>query len=134
MEIKNLNYKDSILLLKTIIDLTKELYDNNNTNILNSIIKNGTYKSDYGKFYTKTTKSKTINDIIDAKTKQLEKLQNEIDLLKMQNLNSIYTKENVILNSKHSKLADEIVKNYLLIDIITNINNKTITNKYLKLH
>lgn len=128
----DLQYKDNVILVKAIADLTTTLYNSNKHIVLNNIIKEGNYQSEYGQFYTRVSEAKTIKDIIAKKQEEINKLQEEINQLKTQDQNSIYTLKNIVLNSKHTEIADNIAKD-LLKEIINNIDSKTIANKYAKL-
>lgn len=127
-----LNYKDNTILLNAIINLATDLYNSNKSIILNNIIKNGSYTSNYGEFYIRTKKAKTVNDIIIEKQDKIKKLQKEIDLLRMQIPDSIYTDTTNILNCKTADITMQLAKEVLRPTIET-IDNKRINNKYIKL-
>lgn len=124
MNIKNLNSKDKMLIMKALIDIATTIYKDNTEYILNQILKNGNYDSDYGKFFTQTIKAKTIQEVIDDNKTKIEKLQEEInELEKLPFKQAIHKNENIILKSKHSTLTDNIA-NEILQDIITDFESK----------
>ena len=123
-DIKNLNSKDKMLIAKALTDIATAIYKDNTDFILNQILKNGNYDSDYGKFFTQTNKAKTIQEVIDDNKDKIEKLQEETDELeKLPFKQAIYKEKTIILKSKHSTLADNIATE-ILQDIIADFESK----------
>ena len=125
-------YKDNVLLLKAIHELTGRLYKENTSNICNYITKYGNYNSTFGQFYKRRNKSKTFEDVITDNQDKIKKLNEELAELKTLDKNTILKEETIVLNSRLSEEAKEEAK-VLLKDVIDNIKNKTINNKYAKL-
>ena len=125
-------YKDNVLLLKAIHELTGRLYKENVSNICNYVTKYGNYNSTFGQFYKRRNKSKTVADIIEDKQDKIRKLNEELAELKILDKNTIIKEETIVLNARLTEETKEEAK-VLLKDVINNIKNKTINNKYVKL-
>lgn len=115
VNLAKLNAKDKMLIAKAVADIATTIYKSNNNFILNQIIANGTYDSKYGQFYKTHKNAKTIQEVIDAKYAQIEKLQNEIATLGTIADKSIliYTEATDTLCSKHYAEADSIAEDLL---------------------
>ena len=121
VNLSKLNAKDKMLIAKAVADIANDIYKDNNNFILNQVLSNGTYDSDYGQFYKSHKNAKTIQDAIDSKKAQIEKLQNDIDLLEAHvDKSMIYTEASDTLVSKHYSEADDIAKD-LLKDLYINL-------------
>jgi len=127
MEIKNiqkLNTKDKMLIVKALIDIATKIKKDNDTFIINQLIKNGNYDSNYGKFYTQTIPAKTIQEVIDTNNAKIKKLQEENNELEKQTDKTAIAKDKTIrLMSKHSQQADNIA-NEILKTIIDNLDSR----------
>lgn len=115
INMKKLQPKDKMLVVKAVADIAKTIYSNNTTFVLNYILEKGEYNSEFGKFYNSHSDAKTVQDIIDNKKAQIKKLQNEIAVLKtIEDKNiTIYADASDTLHSKHSSVADDIAKQLL---------------------
>ena len=114
-QLKKLQPKDKMLVVKAVADIAKTIYSNNTTFVLNYILEKGEYNSEFGKFYNSHSDAKTVQDVINSKKAQIKKLQNEIAVLKtIEDKNiTIYTEASDTLYSKHSSVADDIAKQLL---------------------
>lgn len=132
LNLRNLSTKDKMLITKALTDIANAIYKDNTTFILNQIIKNGNYESDFGKFYTQTNQAKTIQEIINANEKKIKELQEEnATLEKYEDKTVIAKEETIILKSKHSETADDIAMQ-LLQDIIANLDSKRLSKSASK--
>jgi len=115
INMKKLQPKDKMLVVKAVADIAKTIYSNNTTFVLNYILEKGEYNSEFGKFYNSHSNAKTVQDVIDSKKAQIKKLQNEIAVLKtIEDKNiTIYADASDTLCSKHSSVADDIAKQLL---------------------
>ena len=131
--LSNLNTKDKILILKAIIDKGQNVYKNNTDFILNQVMKNGeNYSSDYGMFWTKTTKAKTVQEVIDENYEKIKKLQDEIATLgAIADKTTIAKEETIALISKHSTDADNIA-NEILAGVIDTLDSKRLAKSASK--
>ena len=132
INIKNLEHKDKMLVMKAISNIADTIYKENTQFILNQLIKNGTgYKStkDLGKFWKSVTcKPKTVQQVIDEKYAQVEKLQNEIKQLEtITDKTAIQIEGKPKLMSKTTATATDIAKD-LLKDLLENLDSKTLNN------
>ena len=121
--LRNLTTKDKMLIAKAVADIATEIYKSQNSFILNQINKNGKYESEFGQFWKQTTEAKTVEEILNKKKEDLEKLQNEIAKLETLNKADMYTEERVVLYSKHTEEADLEAK-ALLEDLLANLESK----------
>lgn len=126
--LSNLNTKDKMLILKAIIDKGQNAYKSNTQFVINQLVKNGeNYSSDYGMFWTKTTKAKTVQEVIDENYEKIKKLQDEIATLgTIADKSTIVKEETITLMSKHSAEADSIADE-LLEGITDTLDSKRIT-------
>lgn len=121
VNLSKLNAKDKMLIAKAVADIATAIYKDNNNFILTQVLTNGKYDSNYGQFTSRHTEAKTIQESIDSKKAQIEKLQNEIDLLEAcVDKSVVYTPATDTLCSKHYAEADNIAKD-LLKDLYTDL-------------
>ena len=123
INLKSLSTKDKMLIAKAIADISTDIYKSQNEFILNQIIKNGKYISEFGQFYKSETTAKTVAEVLSKKQESLIKLQNEIAELEKLDKSMLYTENKIILNSKHTDVANNIAKE-LLQDIYVSIDSK----------
>ena len=132
--LKNLDTKEKMLIVKAVIDIATKIYKDNTDFILNQVLKttDNQIANDFGMFYKSTTKAKTIQDVIDSKYKQIEKLQDEIATLgTYADKTAIYTDETNKLMSKHSMQADNIAID-LLQELLDNLDSKRLNKSVSK--
>lgn len=119
-DITNLNTKDKMLIIKSVKDLTDKIYKNNTDFILNQVLKSGSYKSNYGQFFTKTISAKSVQDIIEDTKDKIAKLQEDLRQLEaIEDKTCIVKDVSITLMSKHTSMADNIAIG-MLQDIINN--------------
>lgn len=120
--ISNLNAKDKMLIAKAVADIATSIYKDNNNFILNQVLENGRYDSNYGQFTNRHNEAKTIQEVIDSKKASLVKLQAEIAQLEaVEDKTTIYAEATDVLTSKHYAEADNIAKE-LLKDLYSNMS------------
>ena len=134
VNIKDLKHKDKMLIMKAISNVADTIYKENTTFILNQLIKSEKdYESrkDLGKFWKSVTcKPKTVQQVIDEKYTQIEKLQNEIKQLEtITDKTTIQVEGKPKLMSKTTTTSIDIAKD-LLKDLLENLDSKTL-NKSL---
>lgn len=125
--LRNLSTKDKMIIAKAIADISMDIYKSQNAFILNQIIKQGKYESKFGKFWTETKEAKTVAEILAKKQEDLEKLQKEIEALKLLDKDMQVVDTKVTLYSKHTEEADEIAKE-LLQGLVANLDSKRLNN------
>lgn len=121
-----LDTKEKLLILKAIIDITKNIYDNETTFILNQVLKqeNNQIKNDYGQFGKRSINAKTVMDIIQENNTKIKKLQLENkELEQYTDKNTVIKQSNIILTSKYSTLSENIA-NDIIKDIISTFDSK----------
>lgn len=123
INLKNLSTKDKMIIAKAIADISTDIYKSQNEFILNQIIKNGKYVSEFGQFYKSETTAKTVAEVLNKKQESLLKLQKEIAELEKLDKDMLCTESKITLNSKHTEVADTIAKK-LLQDIYSSIDSK----------
>lgn len=122
VNLAKLNAKDKMLIAKAVADIATTIYKDNNNFILNQVLVNGKYDSNYGQFTKRHNEAKTIQEVIDSKKIALAKLQTEIAQLEaMEDKTAIHTEATDTLCSKHYAEADEIAKE-LLSDLYDTMN------------
>lgn len=124
VSVKNLSTKDKMIIVKAIKDLTDKIYKDNTEFVLNQVLKNGNYESNYGQFYKKTTNAKTIQDTIEDTKAKIAKLQEELTQLEaIEDKTAIAKDASTTLMSKHTQVADNIAIE-ILQDIISDLDSK----------
>ena len=125
MNFKNLDTEEKMLIVKALVDLTKGIYDDNKKYILTKVEKttDNEIENDYGRFSTRNTNAKTVNDVIIANNEKIAKLQEENRQLEKLNRISIVEEASTTLVSKTSKLASDIALD-LLEDLIAEFHSK----------
>lgn len=112
--LSKLNAKDKMLIAKAVADIATSIYKDNNNFILNQVIANGKHDSKYGQFTNRHNEAKTIQEVLNSKKANLEKLQAEITQLEaLEDKSAIYTEASNTLVSKHYAEADNIAKELL---------------------
>lgn len=132
--LKNLKTKDKMLIIKAIVDITKQFYDDNKTSILTQLLKtdNKQFNSDFGLFTTRTTKGKTAQEVIEANNEKILKLRIENSALEKLDKNAIVEESTTILVSKHSAYADKLALE-LLEDVINEFQMKRLEKSASKI-
>ena len=122
--VSNLNAKDKMLIAKAIADIATSIYKDNTEFVLNQIIKNGNYESEFGQFSKRTTSGKTVQQVINDNNEKIAKLQAENAILNAEkDKNALVKEESTMLVSKHYANADDIATD-LLQDILTTLDSK----------
>lgn len=121
-----LDTKEKLLIIKALAEITKDIYNANSDFVLKQVLKaeDNQIRNDYGLFGKRTSKAKTIQEVIDENKTKIEKLQEEInELEKLPNKSAIHKEESTCLTSKYSTLAENIATD-ILQNIISNMESK----------
>lgn len=124
VNLKDLNTKDKMLIVKQLENYAKEIYDDNKIFILNQIIKaEENYTSDYGKLEKRHYTEKTVQEVLEEKQKKLAELQEEIATLEKLNKSAIIKEQSDTLVAKPSSMTLDTVKD-ITQDIIKGLASK----------
>lgn len=127
-----LDTKEKLLILKAIIDITKNIYDNETTFILSQVLKqeDNQIKNEYGQFGKRSINAKTVMDIIQENNNKIKKLQLENkELEQYTDKNTVIKQSNTILTSKYSTLSENIA-NDIVKDIISTFDSKRLEKNF----
>lgn len=125
-----MEFKDAFMLLKAIEKTCKDIYDAKSEIIVRQL-ENSTdrqYKGKYGLFSLKTNNAKTIKEYTEEEKIEFDKIQNQIDTLKLKQdrlgtEKIVKDKYNSLVYRKNAQAEEEA--NKLLENIIIPIGNAT---------
>lgn len=118
-----MEFKDAFMLLKAIEKTCKDIYDAKSEIIVRQL-ENSTdrqYKGKYGLFSLKTNNAKTIKEYTEEEKIEFDKIQNQIDALKLKQdrlgtekivkdkYNSLVYRKNAQAEEKANKLLENII-------------------------